>query len=118
MHCYCMFSSTSYAVPEDFPSNLALTNISSYAVLIEWSPPNIPNGVITAYTIYIDYTDNDMLEADRIVVTNGSTSHFTLEDLLPFQLVTVEMTANTSVGEGPKSGPIQVRTNPTGMYNS
>ena len=106
-----------YAVPEDFPSNLALTNISSYAVLIEWSPPNIPNGVITAYTIYIDYSI-DMLEADRIVVTNGSTSHFILEGLLPFQLVTVEMTANTSVGEGPKSGPIQVRTNPIGMYNS
>ena len=112
-----MFSSTSHAVPEDFPSNLVLTNISSYAVLIEWSPPNIPNGVITAYTIYIDY-NNDMLEAGRIAVTNSSTSHFTLEDLLPFQLVTVEMTANTSVGEGPKSGPIEVRTNPTGMYNS
>ena len=109
-------SSTSYAVPEDFPSNLALTNISSYAVLIEWSPPNIPNGVITAYTIYIDY-NNDILEPERIVVMNGSTSHFILKDLLPFQLVTVEMTANTSVGEGPKSGPIQVRTNPTGMYN-
>ena len=109
-----MFSSTSHAVPEDFPSNLVLTNISSYAILIEWSPPNIPNGVITAYTIYIDVNE----EEDRIAVTNGSTSHFTLEDLLPFQLVTVEMTANTSVGEGPKSGSIQVRTNPIGMYNS
>ena len=43
------------SVPDGAPAGITVTNISSHALLIEWSPPDIPNGVITAYTIYIDY---------------------------------------------------------------
>jgi len=77
-----------------------VTNISSHALLIEWFPPYIPNGVITAYTIYIDY-NNGTSEAK--IVMNGLTSNYLLNGLSPYQRVGVQITANTSVGEGPRS---------------
>ena len=89
-----------------------MTNISSHALLIEWSPPDIPNGVITAYTIYINYNNRTSV-AERVV--DGSTLNYTLDYLSPHQLVSVQMTANTSVGEGPRSIIADGRTDPTGI---
>ena len=106
----------SFTVPGDFPNDLTVTN-STQAVMIQWSPPNDPNGIVTGYTIYINF-DSDTSETERILVTDGSTSRYTLENLLAFQLVSVQMTANTSAGEGPRSGSVQVRTNPTGKCES
>ena len=88
-----------------------MTNVSSHALLIGWSPPSVPKGIITAYTIYIDY-NNGLSEAER--ATGGSASSYLLEGLSPFQLVGVQMTANTSVGEGPRSNTVYGRTNPAG----
>ena len=88
-----------------------MTNVSSHALLLTWSPPSVPNGIITAYTVYIDY-NNGTSEAER--VTAGSVSSYLLEGLSPFQLVGVQMAANTSVGEGPRSNTTDGRTNPTG----
>jgi len=112
----CDVSFTLFPVPGDFPENLIMTNRSSHAVLIEWSPPNEPNGIVTGYTIYVNY-DNDTSEPERVLMTDGSTLRYTLENLLAFQLVSVQMTANTSTGEGPRSGSVEARTNPTGVWN-
>ena len=88
-----------------------MTNVSSHALLIEWSPPSVPNGIITAYTIYIDY-NNGTSEVER--ATAGSAASYLLEGLSPFQLVGVQMRASTSVGEGPRSNTTDGRTNPAG----
>ena len=88
-----------------------MTNVSTHALLITWSPPSVPNGIITAYTIYINY-HNSSSEAER--ATAGSASSYILEGLSPFQLVGVQLTASTSVGEGPRSNTTDGRTNPTG----
>lgn len=113
---YVDVSFTLFPVPGDFPENLIMTNRSSHAVLIEWSPPSEPNGIVTGYTIYVNY-DNDTSEPERVLMTDGSTLRYTLENLLAFQLVSVQMTANTSTGEGPRSGSVEARTNPTGVWN-
>ena len=88
-----------------------MTNVSSHVLLIKWSPPSTPNGIITAYTIYIDY-NNGTSEAER--ATPGSAASYLLEGLSPFQLVSVQMRASTSVGEGPRSNTTDGRTNPAG----
>ena len=88
-----------------------VANFSSHALLVEWSPPGLPNGVVTAYTIYINY-NNGTSEVEREM--DPSVASYLLEKLSPFQLVGVQMTANTSVGEGPMSNITDGRTNPTG----
>ena len=93
------------------PAWIIVANFSSHALLIEWSPPSSPNGVVTAYTIYINY-NNGTSEVEREM--DPSVASYLLEGLSPFQLVGVQMTANTSVGEGPRSNITDGRTNPTG----
>ena len=88
-----------------------MANFSSHALLIEWSPPSFPNGIVTAYTIFVDY-NNGTSEAER--ATGGSATSYLLEGLSPFQLVGIQMTANTSVGEGSRSNTTDGRTNPAG----
>ena len=92
-----------------------MTNVSSHALLIEWSPPSVPNGIITAYTIYIDY-NNGTSEAER--ATGGSATSYLLGGLSPFQLVGVQVTASTSVGEGPRSNTTDGRTNSAGIIRT
>ena len=94
------------------PTGILVTNVSSHALLITWSPPNVANGIITAYTVYINY-NNGTSEAES--ATAGSASSYLLEGLSPFQLVGVQMTANTSVGEGPRSNTTDGRTNSAGI---
>ena len=93
------------------PAWVIVVNFSSHALLIEWSPPTFPNGVVTAYTIYIDY-NNGTSEVEREM--DPSVASYLLEGLTPFQLVGVQVTANTIVGEGPRSNITEERTNPTG----
>ena len=92
-----------------------MTNVSSHALLIKWSPPSVPNGIITAYTIYIDY-NNGTSEAER--ATPGSASSYLLGGLSPFQLVGVQMRTSTSVGEGPRSNTVYGRTNSAGTVRT
>jgi len=126
--CYCSTSSrrlihtlchrvrigfpSPFPVPDGAPVGITVTNVSSHALLVEWSPPYVPNGVITAYTIYINY-NNGTSEDERVM--DGSTLNYTLDHLSPHQLVSVHMTANTSVGEGPRSTTADGRTDPTGI---
>ena len=93
------------------PAWIIVANFSSHALLIEWSPPSFPNGIVTAYTVYIDY-NNGTSEVEREM--DPSVASYLLEGLSPFQLVGVQVTANTSVGEGPRSNTIDGRTNPAG----
>ena len=89
------------AVPEDAPTDVAVMNTSSSSVTISWSPPFAPNGIITHYTLYINYTDGSGVSTTD---TDSSATSYTLDGLQPFQLVVVQVSANTAVGEGPKSG--------------
>ncbi len=65
-----------------------------------------PNGVVTAYTFYVTFGNGSSI----VLVDRRLTGTFTLEGLLPYQLVSVEVSANTSAGEGPKSNVDTIRT--------
>ena len=87
-----------------------MTNTSAYSLFIEWEPPNTPNGIIVNYTIYLDYNNG----TTDIRITDSNTNEYLLEGLSPHQLVGVEMTANTSIGEGPTSAIQEIRTHQAG----
>ena len=65
----------------------------------------MPNGVITRYTLYIGYGSG----AVDVFNTDGWSTSYNITNLLPYQRVTVGMTASTRVGEGPSS-TIDIRT--------
>ena len=69
-------------------------------LLIEWSPPAIPNGIIQHYTLYINYSSYTNLSVSEV----DSQFHlFSINNLTPNQLVGVSISASTVVGEGPLS---------------
>ena len=89
------------------PPTITTFNVSSpYFALVEWNPPSIPNGQITHYNLYVDYENgtNDTLIVEGQFVTCNIT------DILPYQYVSVEMSANTSVGEGPRCPRVMDQT--------
>ena len=87
-----------------------MTNTSAYSLFIEWEPPYTPNGIIVNYTIYLDYNNG----TTDLRITDFDTNDYLLEELSPHQLVGVEMTANTSIGEGPRSAIQEIRTHQAG----
>ena len=96
--------------PLDPPQNITVVNTSAFALLVEWHPPNTPNGIITMYNIYLTY-DNRSRE---IITVNGTESSYVLEGLSPHQLVYVTMSASTAAGEGPTSVQLHGRTSQAG----
>lgn len=62
------------------PDDVTVTNITSRAVLITWSPPT---GVVQSYLINI--TDNSGVDDPRIVrINGGNVSSYSVDTLTPF----------------------------------
>ena len=87
--------------------NVTVTVLNSTAIKVEWSPPQIPNGVIIHYTIYI----NDI--AINISATSGDQSTV-VNELAAFTTVNVSVSASTKIGEGPVSLQHNVTTHESG----
>ncbi len=71
---------------------------------LSWGPPAEPNGVIITYTLYVDYRNG--------TTTNFLTpsAPFLLSPLRPYQTVSVQVSASTSVGEGPNTLSMEFTT--------
>ena len=89
-----------HTVPGDAPMNVKVEGSSSSSVLVTWFPPSVPNGMITSYTLYINYTDGSPIDTIQF---SGSTATYTVSGLQPYQLVKVHISASTSAGDGPTS---------------
>ena len=94
------------------PQNVTVNNHSAYAVIIEWEPPLTPNGIITLYTIYADYNNGTSQEID-VKATERS---YKLNGLSPHQLISINISASTVIGEGPLSSTISERTSQAGKW--
>lgn len=103
------------AAPEDAPTNVAVLSATPTAVIITWLPPLIPNGVITHYNVYVNYTDGSSIVS---TMTTGAVTNFTLDGLQPFQTVVFKVSASTAIGEGPLSDPAEGRSNERGICQS
>ena len=103
-----VFLLSSTIVPSAAPESVAVTAVSSYGVDIKWSPPSSPNGIIVLYTVYIN--------SSTVIRVNGSSTHYFLEGLLPYQQISVSVSASTMIGEGPRSEEKVVRTHQAGTH--
>ena len=70
-----------------------------------------PNGIITHYTLYINYTNGSDISARTV---DGQLTLYLLDGLTPYQEVGVSISATTSGGEGPHSEYFYDTTEQTG----
>ena len=60
----------------------------------------IPNGFITHYTLYINYTNGSEISTRTV---DSQFTLYLLDELSPYQKVEVSISATTGGGEGPQS---------------
>ena len=105
---YCHFSLFFFLslspAPSSPPLNLLIFTLSHTSLLINWTLPSSPNGIIRRYTLYIDFNNGT-----RTSIEVPGTEYEETR-LSPYQLVTVQVSAWTSVGEGPTSDPVNATT--------
>ena len=94
------------AEPSGSPQNVIFASYNSNSLTSILQPPAVANGVITAYSFYVTFDNGTSI----VVVDRDLNGTFTLEGLLPYQLLSVEVSANTSAGEGPRSDVHMIRT--------
>ena len=100
-------------VPATPPTITAFNVSSPYFALVEWNPPTTPNGLITHYNLYVDYENG----TNDTFIIKGQVTMCNITDLLPYQLISVELSANTSVGEGPRCPRVTDQTAQSCKHN-
>ncbi|XP_028395112.1 protein sidekick-1-like [Dendronephthya gigantea] len=107
---------TKEGIPSSPPRNLAVRNVSSRSVLLEWDDPPQQdwNGKITRYIIRVwETAKNDEKDfEDRIALHDPSTftQVFNVTNLKTFTQYKFEVSAQNSVGGSPFSKSVQVKT--------
>ncbi|KAI5719892.1 hypothetical protein M8J76_016411 [Diaphorina citri] len=95
--------------PGTAPRDVQVRPLSSSTMVIQWDEPETPNGQITGYKVY--YTQDQSLPMsawETQVVDNNQLT--TISDLTPHTIYTIRVQAFTSVGPGPLSAPVLVKT--------
>ena len=100
-----------YVGPGSPPQSVTFTSISSSSITVKWDLPLIPNGLITQYTVHIKKHYSDGTTNDSITLFN---TEYTIMGLSPYQLIKVQVSAWTAIGEGPRSESKMVRTEEEG----
>ncbi|XP_040845891.1 phosphatidylinositol phosphatase PTPRQ isoform X2 [Ochotona curzoniae] len=106
---------TPEGAPSDPPKDVHYMNLSSSSIILFWTPPSKPNGIIQYYTVYYRNTSGTFMQNFTLQeVTNGfdnMTLSAVIDKLAIFSYYTFWLTASTSVGNGNKSSDlVQVYT--------
>ena len=80
---------------------------------VSWQSPEEPNGVITMYTVYC-YQANSSPDNITTAIVAGTDLEAIVGGLTPYTFYHCNVTANTSVGEGPFSKTTTGRTDESG----
>ncbi|KAM9072639.1 phosphatidylinositol phosphatase PTPRQ isoform 2-T3 [Megaptera novaeangliae] len=101
---------TPEGAPSDPPKDVHYANLSSSSVLLFWTPPSKPNGIIQYYSVYYRNTSGTFVKNFTLhEVTNdfdNMTVSAIIDKLAIFSYYTFWVTASTSVGNGNKSSDI------------
>ncbi|XP_045766838.1 tyrosine-protein phosphatase Lar isoform X5 [Maniola jurtina] len=97
------------AKPGSAPRNVQVRPLSSSTMVIQWDEPETPNGQVTGYKIYYTSDPSQSLQSwhSQMMDNNHLT---TISELTPHTVYTIRVQAFTSVGPGPISAPVQVKT--------
>ena len=100
-----------YTVPSGYPQNVEATAVSSRMSTLSWDPPDYEdrNGIIIGYVINVTNTRR----SETLQYTSNTTA-LTLSTLSPYTTYYCILAAQTSVGTGPFSAVITLRTPPDG----
>ena len=71
----------------------------------------IPNGIITHYTLYINYSNGSEISTRTV---DSQFRLYLLAGLMPYLQVGISISATTSRGEGPQSDYVYNTTEQTG----
>ncbi|XP_072021945.1 receptor-type tyrosine-protein phosphatase F-like isoform X2 [Amphiura filiformis] len=102
---------TGETAPGSAPRDVRASPLSSSTILIQWEPPDVPNGIVTGYNVY--YTMNpgaDLSSWFKYTVEDNNQRLTTISELVTMQIYSVSVSASTAEGEGPASFPVQVKT--------
>ena len=96
-YCNCIELTDTCQLLFSVPSKpqLEMVSVNSSSVTLQWSPPDPSNGVITQYSIRLNGTDR--------VDLNSNVRMYTIGQLPSDTVYVLQLTASTSVGEGPPS---------------
>ncbi|XP_035874530.1 phosphatidylinositol phosphatase PTPRQ [Phyllostomus discolor] len=101
---------TPEGAPSDPPKDVHYANISSSSIILFWTPPSKPNGIIQYYSVYYRNTSGTFVQNFTLhEVTNdfdNMTISAIIDKLAIFSYYTFWVTASTSVGNGNKSSDI------------
>uniref|UniRef100_UPI00398F5BFF receptor-type tyrosine-protein phosphatase S-like isoform X14 n=1 Tax=Pristiophorus japonicus TaxID=55135 RepID=UPI00398F5BFF len=100
---------TGEQVPSSSPRSVQARMLSATTMLIQWEEPEEPNGQIRGYRVY--YTMEPQQPVSNWQKHNLDDSLLTtVANLIPQTTYSVKVLAFTSVGDGPLSPEIQVKT--------
>ncbi|XP_027399083.1 phosphatidylinositol phosphatase PTPRQ isoform X5 [Bos indicus x Bos taurus] len=100
---------TPEGAPSDPPKDVQYSNLSSSSILLFWTPPSKPNGIIQYYSVYYRNTSGTFIQNFTLHEVNdfdNMTVSAIIDKLAIFSYYTFWVTASTSVGNGNKSSGI------------
>ncbi|XP_024910058.1 protein tyrosine phosphatase receptor type Fa isoform X2 [Cynoglossus semilaevis] len=100
---------TSEQAPSSPPLHVQARMLSSKTMLVHWEPPEEPNGQIRGYRVYYSSDQDAPLSAWQ--KHNTDDSHLTtISGLITDITYSLRVLAFTSVGDGPPSEVVQIKT--------
>ncbi|XP_056132984.1 protein tyrosine phosphatase receptor type Fa [Lampris incognitus] len=108
-HSSIVNTRTSEQAPSSPPLNIQARMLSSSTMLVMWEPPEEPNGQIWGYRVYYTADHDGPLSAWQKHITDDSRLT-TISGLTPDITYSLRVLGFTSVGDGPPSDVLQVKT--------
>lgn len=104
-----------HLVPGAPPRNITAMATSPTTISVSWLPPPVEraNGRIIYYKVF--FVEVGRADSEATIMTLNKT-HIVLDELKRWTEYKIWTLAGTSVGDGPRSHPIIVRTHEDGMY--
>ncbi|KFV78560.1 Phosphatidylinositol phosphatase PTPRQ, partial [Struthio camelus australis] len=101
---------TSEGAPSDPPKDVVYRNLSSTSIMLFWSPPQKPNGIILYYSVY--FKNNSGIFIQNFTSYGNSSGGVNvsqsavLDGLAKYSHYTLWLTASTAFGDGNKTSEI------------
>ncbi|XP_036409568.1 receptor-type tyrosine-protein phosphatase F isoform X12 [Megalops cyprinoides] len=100
---------TGEQAPSSPPLHVQARMLSATTMLVQWEPPEEPNGQIRGYRVY--YTTSLASPLNTWLKHNTDDSRLTtISSLIPDTTYSIRVLGFTSVGDGPPSDVLQVKT--------
>ncbi|TGZ48005.1 Tyrosine-protein phosphatase Lar [Temnothorax longispinosus] len=93
--------------PGTAPRKVQVRPLSSSTMVIQWDEPETPNG--QGYKVYYTTDSNQPMASWQYQMVDNS-QLTTISELTPHTIYTIRVQALTSVGPGPLSLPVQIKT--------